>query len=96
MTAPKEFCLPARFCPLGQLGKPAQIAHICKSHIPAHRPKFAKECNFASTIKSKIHLNFLIAILNCCNFEKQSDSKEITIDLLNNAKFIFYINVTVI
>jgi len=26
---------------------PPHIAHICKSHEPAHNPKFAKECNFS-------------------------------------------------
>lgn len=30
---------------MGQLGKPSHIAHICKSHMATHRPKFAKECN---------------------------------------------------
>lgn len=38
--------MPTRFCPKGQLGKPTHIANICKSHKPAHKPKFAKKCNF--------------------------------------------------
>ena len=25
--------------------KSTQIAHICKSHMPTHKPKFAKECH---------------------------------------------------
>ena len=27
------------------------IAHICKSHMPTHKPKFAKECNFCHRSK---------------------------------------------
>ena len=39
-----EFC----FCRLIEKKKPTHIAHICKSHKPTHRPKFAKECNLPS------------------------------------------------
>jgi hypothetical protein len=28
-------------------GNPTHIAHICKSHQPMRKPKFAKECNLS-------------------------------------------------
>lgn len=35
------------------------IAHICKSHLLTHKPKFAKECNFLSPKKKFLNINIL-------------------------------------
>ncbi len=45
----KILFFPTRFCPSGQLGKPAHVAHIVKPHEPTLKPKLAKECNFYKT-----------------------------------------------
>jgi hypothetical protein len=65
LTYKKILFLPARFCPSGQLGKPTHIAHICKSHKPAHEPKFAKECNLSTTTG-------ILTVLNKFNNEKSN------------------------
>ncbi|NOZ46449.1 MAG: hypothetical protein GXO79_06665 [Chlorobi bacterium] len=45
LTDWKDFVFADPLLPFGTIREATHIAHICKSHEPTLRPKFAKECN---------------------------------------------------